>query len=363
MSASELPPIAQPLLTWWDATHDPSLPWRKNRDPYRVWVSEIMLQQTQITTVIPYYKRWMAAFPSVGTLAAASLDAVLKQWEGLGYYSRARNLHASAQIVVAEYGGKLPTTRKTLQKLKGIGPYTAAAIASQCFGERTGVVDGDVIRVLTRLQDIADDVTKGGTKHKLQLLADGLVPTERSGDYNQALMELGQRRCKPAKPQCGDCPVSKWCVGLGRGTTLNRPVRPPRKRIPHYPVAAAIIHRADGRFLIAQRPLNGLLGGLWEFPGGKQEASETLLQTIKREIMEELGIEINVTNAEPLAVIPHAFTHFRITLHAFHCRQLGDERVQHIGIADHAWVTLADLPRYAFAHTDRQIIAALHTQS
>jgi A/G-specific adenine glycosylase len=346
--------ITQPLLAWWDHDHA-DLPWRATRDPYAIWVAEIMLQQTQITTVIPYYERWLARFPTVQDLAAASLDEVLKLWEGLGYYSRARNLHAAARTVVNELDGQIPTTATGLMKLKGIGRYTAGAIASIAFDEPAPILDGNVIRVLSRLTDLPDDVTTTATKNKLWQLAETLVPTERPGDFNQALMELGQQICLPANPRCLLCPLSQFCLARERGTQLERPCRPPRKNTPHYEVVAGVIWN-DTHFLIAQRPLTGLLGGLWEFPGGKQEPGETLPQALQREIREELAIEIEV--GDHLTSIKHAYTHFRITLHAFHAVHTGGTP-QHLGVADHAWVTLADLDNYAFAVTDQKIIAAL----
>jgi A/G-specific adenine glycosylase len=357
--------IQAKLLAWWDADHA-DLPWRRSQDPYAVWVSEIMLQQTQITTVIPYFERWMARFPTVQALAEAPLDNVLKLWEGLGYYSRARNLHAAAKMVMVEWNGRLPQTAADLMKLKGIGRYTAGAIASIAFDEPVPVLDGNVIRVLSRLTDLPDDVTQTSTKNDLWQLATELVPRQRPGDFNQALMELGQQVCLPAKPMCLLCPLSPHCLARQRGTQLERPVRPPRKRTPHYDVVAGIIWAKDAvvgdpnsRFLIGQRPLDGLLGGLWEFPGGKQEAKESLPQALVREIQEELAIDIEV--GAFVTSIKHAYTHFRITLHAFHARHLSGNP-QHLGVANHAWVTLADLDTYAFAVTDRKIIADLITE-
>ena len=316
-----------------------------------------MLQQTQIATVIPYFERWMAQFPTVSDLATASLDEVLKSWEGLGYYSRARNLHSAAQMVVADFGGEIPQTVAGLLKLKGIGRYTAGAIASIAFDLPAPVLDGNVIRVLTRLYDVADDVTLTATKKKLWALAEAIVPDERPGDFNQALMELGQTVCLPEKAMCLLCPLRKDCLARQRGTQMERPLRPPRKNTPHYDVVAGIIWQPDGeKFLIAQRPLDGLLGGLWEFPGGKQEDSESLPEALVREIEEELGMTIEV--GEFLTSIKHAYTHFRITLHAFHATHINGEP-QHLGVANHAWVTLADLDDYAFAVTDRKIIATL----
>ncbi len=320
-----------------------------------------MLQQTQITTVLPYFQRWMECFPTVQTLAEASLDEVLKQWEGLGYYSRARNLHAAAKIVVEDYKGHMPSSVKELLLLPGIGRYTAGAVASIAFGQSAPVLDGNVIRVFSRLTDLDEDISKGKTQRFLWQLAGDLVPEERPGDYNQALMEVGQLVCQPGIPHCADCPLSELCLARERGTVEQRPVRPPRKRTPHYDVVAGVIwkieeHSATAPFLIARRPLSGLLGGLWEFPGGKQEQGESLAQALRREICEELALDISV--GEQLTVVKHAYTHFRITLHAFHAWANGGE-AQDIGVAGHAWVSMADLDQYAFAAADRHIIAAL----
>ena len=357
MTADIIPQLQANLLTWWDEGHA-DLPWRRTRDPYAIWISEIMLQQTQITTVIPYYERWLQRFPTVQELAAAPLADVLKLWEGLGYYSRARNLHAAAQMVAGEMDGVFPRSAAELLKLKGIGRYTAGAIASIAFAEAAPILDGNVIRVLSRIYDLPDDTTQGATKKQLWQMAEAIVPENRPGDFNQALMELGQTICVPKAPRCRDCPVAGLCLAQKRGTQLDRPVRPPRKRTPHYDVVAAIIWQDAETFLIAQRPLDGLLGGLWEFPGGKLEPGETALQALVREIEEELAL--TVTPGNHLVSVKHAYTHFRITLHAFHARYQGGEP-QHIGVADHRWVTLAEVDDYAFAKTDLKIIAALQS--
>ena len=351
------PELQRNLLSWWDQGHA-DLPWRLTKDPYAIWISEIMLQQTQIATVIPYYERWLERFPTVQALAAAPLDDVLKMWEGLGYYSRARNLHVAAQTVVSELGGRFPTTAAELLRLKGMGRYTAGAIASIAFAEPAPILDGNVIRVLSRLYDLPDDVALTATKKRLWLIAERLVPEKRPGDFNQALMELGQTVCVPKAPDCVACPVAALCLARERGTQLDRPVRPPRKKLPHYDVVAAIIWKDDQTFLIAQRPLDGLLGGLWEFPGGKVESGESEPQALVREIEEELAL--TVMPGAHLISVKHAYTHFRITLHAYHARYQGGAP-QHLGVADHRWVTLAELDTYAFAKTDLKIVAALRS--
>lgn len=355
--------LPAPLLAWWDAGHA-DLPWRRTKDPYAVWVAEIMLQQTQIAAVWPYYERWMARFPTVQALAEAVLDDVLKVWEGLGYYSRARHLHAAARLVVDEHDGRLPRSVTELLKLPGIGRYTAGAIASIAFGVAAPAVDGNVMRVLSRLFDIDRDVTQPATQREFWELAAAALPAGRTGDFNEALMELGQQICTPQAPRCLICPLAALCLARQRGTQLERPVRPARRVTPHHDVVAAIIWRDGppspaGHFLITQRPAAGLLGGLWEFPGGKVEPGETLPEALRREIREELALEVE-PGALVLAVA-HAFTHFRITVHAFHAAYAGGEP-QHLAVADHAWVTLADVERYAFAVTNRRIIERLRQE-
>jgi A/G-specific adenine glycosylase len=343
------------LIAWFrDAQAD--LPWRRDRTPYRVWLSEIMLQQTQVATVIPYYERFLERFPTVEALAAAPLDDVLKLWEGLGYYSRARNLHRAAQIVAGELGGRFPETAAELQKLPGIGRYTAGAIASLAFGEDVPVLDGNVIRVLARVYNIEDDVTQSATQRALWELAERLVPAGDAAAWNEGLMELGRRICMPRDPLCAACPIAPECEAYRLGVQNERPVKRPRAKTPHYDVTAAVIHRTDGQVLIAQRPLDGMLGGLWEFPGGKREPGETLRACLEREISEELGIEIRV--GPQIATVRHGYTHFRITLYAFACEIVRGEP-QAIGCAAWTWASLDELDRYAFPVTDQQIIAQL----
>ncbi len=351
--------LVQELLDWWDQGHR-DLPWRRTEDPYAIWVAEVMLQQTQVATVLPYFERWMARFPTVDVLAQASLDDVLVIWQGLGYYSRARNLLAAARIVVARHNGRLPEETSTLMELPGIGRYTAGAIASIAFDQAVPVLDGNVIRVLSRLTDLEDDISLDATRRELWNLAASLVPNNRPGDYNQALMELGQLVCLSTAPLCGSCPISNYCLAKMRGRQLERPVRAPRNRTPHYDVVAGVIWRSepsvDKEFLIARRPLNGMLGGLWEFPGGKVQGNENHHQALEREIAEELAIDIQI--AKHLCSFKHTYTHFRITLHTYYAWHISGEP-QHLAVADHAWVKLHDVNRFAFAATDQQIINIL----
>lgn len=346
----------QSRLLEWAETSLRALPWREDRTPYRVWVSEIMLQQTRVETVVPYFERWMERFLTIQALAEASVETVLKYWEGLGYYARGRNLHRAAQIVVRKHGGRLPCSREDLIALPGIGPYTAGAILSLAFGQDAAVLDGNVRRVLSRLLASDRDPRQRETRDWLWTLAGSLIPPGRAGRFNEALMDLGATVCTPRGPRCSACPLSSLC----RAYTLGDPERYPpatrRPATPHYTVTAGVIWR-DGRLLIAQRPLDGLLGGLWEFPGGKQEPGETLVQCLQRELAEEMDIAVQV--GSELTVIRHAFTHFRITVHAFECQYLSPGEPKAIGVRDWRWVRLADLDEYAFPVVDQKIIAVL----
>ncbi len=346
------------LLNWF-SRHKRNMPWRGETDPYRIWVSEVMLQQTQVATVEPYYHRFLQEFPTVQALAAAPMDAVLKQWEGLGYYARARNLHRAAREIVAQHGSELPRSYHQLKKLPGFGDYTAGAVASLAFGEPVPAVDGNVKRVLSRIFAIQTDITRGDGRRQVMNIATELAQSAPyPGDWTETLMELGAVICTPARPRCDICPARDDCAAFRLGIAETLPVKPVRTKIPHFDVSAGVIFRTSARteFLIAQRPLDGMLGGLWEFPGGKLEPGETPTDCLQREIREELAMEISVH--EPVTTVKHAFTHFKITLHAFAAEWM-DGEPQKIGVADWAWVTLAEVEKYAFAHADRKIIAAL----
>ncbi len=343
-------------LLRWAAQNLRDLPWRtRPRDSYRVWISEIMLQQTQARTVIPYFSRFTERFTTLRALARAPLGDVLKAWEGLGYYARARNLHRAAQQVVAEYGGELPRTVDELSRLPGIGRYTAGAIASIAFGQDAPVLDGNVKRVLCRVYAIRDDPRRPDVLIKLWELAEANLPPGRAGEWNEAMMELGATLCTPRSPRCPECPLREACRARTLGIQEQLPLRAAKASLPHYDVTAAVI-RKRGRILVAQRPVRGMLGGLWEFPGGKREKGETLEECLRREIQEELGIEIKV--GEFLTQVGHTYTHMRITLYAFLCRHVAG-RPRALAVADWRWVTLDELDELAFAVTDRKIIRAL----
>jgi A/G-specific adenine glycosylase len=358
--------IADALASWHDQQQR-SLPWRNapagQRDPYAVWISEIMAQQTRVETVVDYFNRWMQRFPTIAALAAADQQEVLKVWQGLGYYARARNLHRAAQLVVNEHGGLLPVERGPLRQLPGIGDYTVGAILSLAHNHPEPILDGNVKRVLSRLADIDQPIDKPATLRTLWGLAREVVEAAepgQAGTVNESLMELGALICVPANPRCLLCPVVAHCQAAANGTQGQRPVTSPKRQTPHYDVAAGVIWQGEigaSRVLIAQRPQDGMLGGLWEFPGGKLEPEDADLPAcLRREIREELGMEIEV--GAQVATVRHAYTHFRITLYAFHATHVSGEP-QTLGCAAWQWVTLDELDAYPFPVTDLKIIQAL----
>lgn len=356
MSSTDL---AAPLLAWYAETAR-KLPWRGSADPYAVWVSEIMLQQTRVETVIPYYQRWMKQFPNVEALAQATLQDVLYAWEGLGYYGRARNLHKAAQQVLAEYQGEIPAEARLLQKLPGVGRYSAGAIASIAFGADEPALDGNIRRVLARLFDVSQAIGIPETEHRFWQLAKEHLPAGKAGEFNQALMDLGATICLPRAPKCDCCPLAHLCRAKALGVQEQRPLKAARPRIPHYTVTAAVIWHGN-QVLITQRPPDGLLGGLWEFPGGKIQPGEDLAGCLQREIQEELeaGIEVHAQ----IGVYKHAYTHFKVTLHAFHCRLQDGSTPRKVQVNDLRWVETAMLKDFPMGKIDRQISIALQAQA
>lgn len=342
--------LTRRLLEWYDLEQR-QLPWRGHPDAYAVWVSEIMLQQTRVETVIPYFERWMQRFPTIQTLASASEQDLLQSWEGLGYYSRARNLHKAARLVMDRFNGALPHTRAELEQLPGIGPYTAGAIASIAFEQDEAALDGNIRRVIARLYAVREPARAPAVERRLWELTRQNLPTGRAGDYNQALMDLGATICTPRSPKCLLCPVSTDCLARQAGIQDDLPVLAKRPEVPHYLVTAAVLQR-DGKVLIARRPEKDLLGGMWEFPGGTVEAGEDLADGLRREIREELGTEISID--APCGVYQHAYTHFKVTLHAFLCRVAGLEP-QALEASDLRWVTRYELADYPMGKIDRLI--------
>lgn len=357
-AAPALAAIGSRLLEWMTASRR-DLPWRRNRTPYSVWISEVMLQQTQVATVIPYFERWMAEFPDIISLAAAPLDRVLKTWEGLGYYARARNLHLAAKSIVERHNGQVPDQRSELLALPGIGRYTAGAILSIAYGHTEPVLDGNVRRVLCRAFDIAENPRTPATDSYLWGLSTGLVqtaPPGQAGELNEALMELGALICTPTSPECLACPVRVHCLAFARGTVAERPVRSMRPRLPHYDTVAAIVGNDSGELLIMRRPLTGLLGGLWGFPGGTVRPGEELGAALARTVSEQTGM--SATPRQLIAQVKHAYTHFRISLHAFTTQVEGSEAKPITGV-EVRWVRPSELDQFAFPVTDRKVARQL----
>jgi len=343
------------LLNWYEQNKR-EMPWRGTKDPYKIWISEIMLQQTRVDQAWPYFENFMEQFPTVFELAKANQQQVLKAWEGLGYYSRARNLHAASKTIVEEYEGKLPDTYDEIIKLKGIGPYTAAAVTSIAFGKPNAVVDGNVIRLLTRYFGIEDDVRSTKTVRQVQELANALISDEYPAEFNQAMMELGSTVCKPANPDCSNCPIQTGCIATKMAKTDVIPYKSKAKKKPHKEIGVGIIEREDGKLLIALRPEDAMLGGLWEFPGGKQEKGETIQQTIERELKEELGVEVHAY--KEFMTLKHTYSHFSIQLQAWFCKLIEGEPKPKSS-QEIKWVERSELEKYPFPKANKVLTEKL----
>jgi A/G-specific adenine glycosylase len=335
------------LLAWYDERRR-DLPWRRDPDPYRVWISEIMLQQTRVETVIPYYERWLRRFPTLETLASAQPDDVLRVWEGLGYYSRARNLHRAARLVREEYSGDVPSDVARLRELPGVGEYTAGAIASIAFGKAEPAVDGNVRRVLARLFDSADPQPP-----ELRSLASALVPRDRPGDFNQALMELGATVCTARSPRCEACPVAASCRARARGTQHLRPRTRRRATVPTFYFAVAVIVGPNRDVLLVRRPERGLLARLWALPAIEQA------ETADFEVAARALCRHWSGDAEPLAVrglvpLAHSFTHRRERYHPFRIDLACT--AAHLRTDTARWVTPAELTDHPMSVAQRTIL-------
>lgn len=349
--------IREKLIQWFRyAQRD--LPWRRSYDAYGVWISEIMLQQTQVRTVLPYFERWMRRFPDIRSVAEASEEEILKLWEGLGYYSRARSIHKTAQLLMRDHLGELPRDHSALLKLPGIGRYTAGAIMSVAFNEDYPLVDGNVERVLTRIFDIDTPPGEAATKRAVWQIAERLMVSGQARQFNQAMMELGALVCLPKKPLCPECPIQGECASLQAGTTARRPVPAQRRSPTPIEVAVGILVREDGRILIQKRSPDGLMPHLWEFPGGKLQSDERPDEALIRELQEEL--ELRIHRLERIATFRHSYTSFRVTLHAFFCELAYPEQepIAHAAVAVR-WVTLANLRNYAFPAANKKLIRML----
>lgn len=305
-----------PLLRWYHASGR-DLPWRITDDPYRIWLSEVMLQQTQVVTVLPYYDRFLEAFPTIKDLASADLEAVLKLWQGLGYYARARHLHQAAQTLVSQFSAKLPVSFASILALPGIGRSTAGAILTIAYGKRYPILDSNVRRVLCRFFAIETDPREKSVDAWLWHCSEQLMPKQNASHYLQAIMDLGATVCTPKRPKCLNCPVRKSCAARKQGLVADIPLKTVSKKIPHYDYFAGVLC-VENSVLIRRRPLKGLLAGLWEFPG--ERVSEhvnngSVVHSYENYFREALNID--VSNSRPCMKIRHVFTHFKMTLHVF----------------------------------------------
>ncbi len=355
LSSRQVENFRRKLRNWYHGAKR-DMPWRSSRDPYRIWVSEVMLQQTQVKKVVSYYLHFIEKFPDIPSLAAASTEEVLKSWELLGYYARARNLHKSARIIMEKHRGKIPADYETFLKLPGVGPYIAAAVMSIAFQQPFAVLDGNVKRVLARIFKIGSDIRDTETVRILRKNIDILLDRKHPADFNQGMMELGAVVCRPFGPDCKSCPVSRYCQAFQSSQTEEYPVKSVTRKIPEYNIALGIVQN-NNRILITRRPDEGLLGGLWEFPGGKVKENEASYDACKREIKEEVNLEVRVD--EHLAKVRHAYSHFRIVADVYLCRY-NEGEVLLDGPVDYRWVKFSDLEKYPFPALNHKIFRELY---
>jgi len=354
LNAENITAIRQKLMQWYEK-HCRELPWRGTKDAYLIWVSEVMLQQTRVTAVIPYYKRFIRRFPNLESLAASDLQEVLKLWEGLGYYARVRNLRKAAQKLAAEHGGQIPQNFREFEKLPGVGDYTASAVLSIASDQVLAAVDGNVKRVLARVF-LMDEAVNLSTAYKaFKNKADALLDRENPGMFNQAMMELGALVCLPRNPECSICPLSVHCSAFQTGKTDVYPKRKATGPVPEYQIAAGVVCH-EGKMLIVQRQAKGLLGGLWEFPGGKVKKGENAEHACIREIQEKTGITAEIGSF--LTHVKQVYTHFRIQMDVFLCHHVSGN-VHLSGPADFRWIAAEEIRKYPFHKSNLKFVSLL----
>ena len=354
MKKSEIKQLRKKLNNWYLANQR-DLPWRRSKNPYQIWISEVMLQQTQVNTVINYYHSFLKAFPSLGKLAQADLQTILKIWEGMGYYARARNMHRAAKKVVKDHGGGIPTRWDTIRSLPGIGDYIASAVLSIAFNQPHAVVDGNVKRVLARLQKIDAPVNQAQSLKIFKKAAEKLLDPHQPGTFNQAVMELGALICKPRNPSCDRCPLNHHCRAYKTGQVADFPKKQKPRATPQYHIAVGVVFK-NNRVLITQRQAEGLLGGLWEFPGGKIRDDESPEAACIREIKEEVNLDVSIDRH--LAQVKHAYTHFKIVMEVYCCRYVSG-RVYLRGPAAFRWIRLNQYENYPFPRANHKFIPLL----
>ncbi|MGE6379271.1 A/G-specific adenine glycosylase [Peribacillus muralis] len=344
-------------LVAWFQQEQRELPWRKNKDPYRVWVSEIMLQQTRVDTVIPYFNRFMEWFPTLGDFADADEEKILKAWEGLGYYSRVRNLQSAVQEVRASYNGIVPDEPEEISKLKGVGPYTAGAILSIAYGKPEPAVDGNVMRVLSRILMIYEDIAKPKTRKTFEAAVRKLIDHEHTSSFNQALMELGALICTPGKPACLLCPVQSHCLAFEAGVQSELPVKIQKKKSRDVPIVAAVLTNANGEFLIHKRQSVGLLANLWEYPNFENHAPlQPKREFYENRFQEMYGVKPDIT--EPLVRIEHVFSHlvWKVDTYIGEIKETIDEKI--LRENQLKWVSVAEMAEFAFPVSHQKMMKA-----
>jgi A/G-specific adenine glycosylase len=349
------------LLDWF-AANARDLPWRRTLDPYQVWLSEIMLQQTQMDRAVGYFERFLERFPDISSLDAAGEDEVLKLWEGLGYYSRARNLRKAARQVMERHGGTFPRSAQDIRALPGVGPYTAGAIASVAYNEPLPAVDANVLRVFSRLLDLDEPVDVPAVRRRIEAAAARLLDPLDARGFNQALMELGALVCAPRSTRCPECPLDEFCLARKRGTQEIRPVLRPGPEIIRINMACGVL-ASRGRFYIQKRRPDDVWPGLWEFPGGVLEQGETPEQALVREVREETSLDVRPRSK--IAVVRTSYTRYRITLHGFFCQvdaPVDPESAFRLNEATEArFVLPEEISRYAFPSGHARLVAKVLT--
>lgn len=354
MNTTDIEFLRKQLIKWYLANHR-DLPWRRSKNAYHIWVSEVMLQQTQVNTVLNYYRQFLKTFPNIQKLAGADLQVILKVWEGMGYYARAQNLHRAAKAVMQDHGGKIPDTWEVFHSLPGVGDYIAAAVLSIAFDQAHAVVDGNVKRVLARLYKIDAPVNQASSNKRFKEAADKLLDSQQPGIFNQAMMELGALICTPRNPSCNACPLNHFCRAYQTRQVTGFPKRQQTKATPQYHIAVGVVFK-NNRVLITQRKADGLLGGLWEFPGGKIRDGESAQAACIREIKEEVNLNVNVDRH--LATVKHAYTHFKIAMDVFCCRYISG-RVHLRGPVAFRWIRLDEYKNFPFPKANHKFIPLL----
>jgi len=355
MTEKQLHQFRKCLLNWFNKNQR-KLPWRETKNPYHIWVAEVMLQQTQVKKVVEYYQKFIGQFPDVHALAKANLQQVLKAWEGMGYYARARNLHKAAQFIVTKNRAEIPDNYDEFKRLPGAGDYITAAVLSQAYNAPYAVVDGNVKRVLSRVFLIEQPVNSSSSNRIFKEKADLLLERRKPGIFNQAMMELGAIVCRPRNPKCNDCPISTFCQANKTNQQAKFPVTIQVKSVPEFHIAVGIVHKNE-HILIIQRKPEGLLGGLWEFPGGKISDNETAEQACIRSIAEKVNLKVKVTNL--LTRVNHAYTHFKIEVDVFQCRvQSGVVMLN--GPIDYRWISIVDIGKFPFHAAHHKFIPLIN---